>query len=305
MLETHRAFSEDAPGVQPWFQMDRGADSWPVLELACTLGALLTVRAVYNRPLHGGQRLWTTLERARLVAKQRIGVPARPPARRKKRIGGKRVSYLTAPRKPRIATVAIRAATVPLRCKTQRGGVVTVTVNAVLVREQGHPHDDRLEWMLLTTHPIVSRRDVLEVVRAYALRWRVEDFHRVWKRGLCRVEDTQLRSRNAIFKWATILGAVATRAMRLTHLARQTPDVPASTELSVIELQAVVALRRPKDFDDDDIPKLTLARAVRWIADIGGYTGPWNGPPGATVIGRGLYDVLVTARAFEYRDKKR
>ena len=180
-----------------------------------------------------------------------------------------------------------------------------MTVNAVLVREQGRRHDDRLEWMLLTTHPIGSRRDVLEVVRAYALRWRVEDFHRAWKRGLCRVEDTQLRSRNAIFKWATILGAVATRAMRLTHLARQTPDVLASTELSSIELGAVVALRRPKDFDDDDIPKLTLARAVRWIADIGGYTGPWNGPPGATVIGRGLYDVLVTARAFEYRDKKR
>ncbi len=305
LLETHRAFSDDAPGVEPWFQMDRGADIWSVLKLACALGALLTVRAVYNRPLDGGGRLWTTLERARLVAKQRIDVPARPPARRKKRIGGKRVSYSTAPRKARIATVAIRAATVPLECKTQHGRVLTVTVNAVLVREQGRRHDDRLEWMLLTTHPIGSRRDVLEIVRAYALRWRVEDFHRAWKRGLCRVEDTQLRSRNAIFKWATILGAVATRAMRLTHLARQTPDVLASTELSSSELQAVVALRRPKDFDDDDIPKLTLARAVRWIADIGGYTGPWNGPPGATVIGRGLYDVLVTARALEYRDKKR
>jgi hypothetical protein len=306
MLETHRAFSEDAPGVQPWFQMDRGADSWPVLKLAGALGALVTVRAVYNRPLDGGGRLWTTLERARLVAKKRIDVPARPPARRKKRIGGgKRVSYLTAPRKQRVATVAIRAATVPLECRTRQGRVFTVTVNAVLVREQGHRHDDRLEWMLLTTHPIRSRRDVLEIVRAYTLRWRVEDFHRVWKRGLCRVEDTQLRSRNAIFKWATILGAVATRAMRLTHLARQTPDVPASTELSSSELQAIVALRRPKDFDDDDIPELTLQQAVRWIADIGGYTGPWNGPPGATVIGRGLHDVLVTAGAFEYRDKKR
>jgi hypothetical protein len=44
---------------------------------------------------------------------------------------------------------------------------------------------------------------------------------------------------------------------------------------------------------------------MRCLADIGGYTGPWNGPPGATVVGRGLHDLLVTARAFENRDKMR
>jgi hypothetical protein len=157
--------------------------------------------------------------------------------------------------------------------------------------------------MLLTTHPVGTRTEVLEVVRSYTLRWRIEDFHRVWKRGLCRVEETQLRSRDAIFKWATLLATVATRAMRLTQLARTTPDVPATSELTTTELEAILALREPKGVAPGTVP--TLAQAVRWLAEIGGYTGPWNGPPGATVIGRGLHDALIAARAFENRDKKR
>jgi hypothetical protein len=185
---------------------------------------------------------------------------------------------------------------------TPSGKRLTADFNAVYVKETGHG-DDPLEWMLLTTHPIATHADVLEVVRAYALRWRVEEFHRTWKRGLCRVEDTQLRSRSAIFKWATILATVATRAMRLTQLARTTPDAPASSELSRTELRALFALREPKGVRSGD--PVTLAQAVRWLADIGGYTGPWNGPPGATVIGRGLYDVLTAARAFANLRKKR
>ena len=53
----------------------------------------------------------------------------------------------------------------------------------------------------------------------------------------------------------------------------------------------------------DAVP--TLGQAVRWLADLGGYTGPWNGPPGATVIGRGLRDVVAAARAIRNLNKKR
>jgi hypothetical protein len=119
---------------------------------------------------------------------------------------------------------------------------------------------------------------------------------------LCCVEQTQLRSREAIFKWAVILSAVAARAMRITYLARDKPDLPATEEFSDLELDAIVALREPKNLDRTAV--LSIAQVVRWIADIGGYTGPWNGPPGPTVVGRGLRDVLVTARAFGNRDRR-
>ena len=64
------------------------------------------------------------------------------------------------------------------------------------------------------------------------------------------------------------------------------------------EVDAAILLSRTKRFAVGD--ELTLAQAVGLIAQIGGYTGKSSGgPPGATVISRGLHDVLVAANAIE------
>ncbi len=50
----------------------------------------------------------------------------------------------------------------------------------------------------------------------------------------------------------------------------------------------------------------SIAQAVRWIADLGGYTGKSSGgPPGSTTIGRGLERLMIWADAFEYAEKLR
>lgn len=295
------SLADHAPECRPWYQLDRGADWWAIYALAQERGLLMTVRATHDRRMEGAGHLWPSLQQAPVSATRKIEVCARPAVWRKKRHAKKRSMIRIKPRKPRVATVKIRAAKVTLECSTPNGRRL-LHLNAVYVLEKGRTKADRLEWMLLTTHSILTARDVLEVVRAYALRWRIEEFHRMWKRGYCRVEDTQLHSRGAIFKWATILAAVATRAMRLTHMARRTPDAPALAEFSAAELKALIALRRPKDVADDFLP--TLGLAVRWLADIGGYSGPWNGPPGHIVIGRGLYQVAIAARVIEFQEKK-
>jgi hypothetical protein len=304
LLESCNAdFSDKAPNCKPWYQLDRGGDCWPVLELAKRLELLLTVRATHDRRLGGTTNLLrSAVERGPVIAYGRVDVPARPPARKRQRKAGQRIHWMTPPRPKRTARIAIRAATVPLILTTVKGRAFTVDFNAVLAREVGGK-DDRLEWLLLTTHPVCTSADVLAVLRGYTFRWRIEEFHRVWKRGLCRVEDSQLRSRDALIKWATLLAAVASRAMRITYRARDEPDVLATEEFTRIELQALIALRQPKDVEVRDAP--TLAQAVRWLADLGGYTGPSNGPPGPTIVARGLHDVLVAARAFENRDKMR
>jgi hypothetical protein len=302
LMESHAEFAKSAPGCTPWYQLDRGADCWPVLALARRSDLLLTVRATHDRRIDGRvAHLWSVLERSSLMGYLHVDVPARPGRRKRQRRDGRRY-WTAAPRKARKAKVAVRAATVPLLLTTATGTSFTVDFNAVLVREVG-PVKDRLEWLLLTTHPVRTRSDALAVVHGYKHRWRIEELHRTWKRGLCRVEDTQLRSREAIFKWATLLAAVASRAMRLTYLARKQPDLPAAEELSRFELRALIALRMPKGVALDDVP--TLSQAVRWLADLGGYTGPWNGPPGPTIVGRGLRSVLAAARAFENARKMR
>lgn len=294
-----QALAELAPNATPWYQLDRGADCWQVLTFAKEAAVTLTVRAVHDRRLDDQvDRLWQAAEKAPVLATQWVDVAERPPTLKRQRRNGKSFNQPTAGQRARKARVAIRAVSLPLRVSTP-SGAHSLQFNAVLVREV-KKSKQQLCWLLLTTAPIHSRKAVLQVVRGYTFRWRVEDFHRAWKRGLCRVEETQLRSLSAISKWVTLLASVATRAMRLTHLARQTPDVPATDELTPLELEALIALRAPKT-PPSGVP--TLKEAVTWIADLGGYSGPWNGPPGPTVIGRGLHDVLTCARAFEYRNK--
>jgi hypothetical protein len=299
--ECRTAFVDGAADTTPWYQLDRGGDCWQVLDYASDEDVLLTVRATHDRRLDDARHLWEAVERAKVFAKTTLQLPAKPSVWRKKRVAGRRHAVRVAGRRPRIARLSIRATTVSVLVTTPEGSQPRV-FNVVLVRETHRAASDRVEWLLLTTHPIATRADVLAVVRGYSMRWRVEDFHRAWKRGHCNVEDTQLRSREALYKWVTLLAAVATRAQRLAHQARLTPQALATSELTAIELTALLALRAPKVPPPDP---LTLQQAVRWIAELGGYIGPWNGPPGPTVIGRGLYDLGVAVRVLENTRKKR
>jgi hypothetical protein len=50
----------------------------------------------------------------------------------------------------------------------------------------------------------------------------------------------------------------------------------------------------------------TIAQAVRWIADLGGYTGnKSSGPPGSVVIARGLERLTIAVQVLQALEKKR
>ena len=98
-----------------------------------------------------------------------------------------------------------------------------------------------------------------------------------------------------------MLAAVATRVERLKHLARTQPDAPATIELSELELEALRAAKHKFKSRVETIPDgvPSIAQAVRWIADLGGYTGKSSGgPPGSTTIGRGLEWLLIWTDGF-------
>ncbi|HMJ13074.1 MAG TPA: IS4 family transposase, partial [Polyangiaceae bacterium] len=130
-----------------------------------------------------------------------------------------------------------------------------------------------------------------DVIFGYTLRWRIESFHKTWKSGACNVEETQLRSQQAVTVWATLLAAVAARIERLKLLSRSDPEKPASIELDPHEIRALIVLKREYKKKTEVIPDTmpTIGQATRWIADLGGYTGRSSGgPPGAITIRRGL-----------------
>ena len=280
-------FSTTAPMTRPWFQMDRGADAWPVLLDATRSESWVTVRAAHDRRLQGtvgGEQdyLWARLGRQEPLGSYALTVPGR------------------AGRRARTATMQLQACAVTLdlldiRTK-QRMPAPLWAVRAVEVGTT--PADESpLEWLLLTTYPVNDATDAQEVLLGYAARWRIEEFHKIWKTGACDVEDTQLRARDHIERWATIHASVAMRLLRLTYCARRTPDKPATIELSRAEIDALILTRRPRGVRRGDTP--TIGVAVRWLADEGGYTGKSSGgPPGALIIARGLDSIKTLARVI-------
>ena len=287
---------EQAPSCELWFVIDREGDNGDILRAAANYGPKFIIRAAQNRPvvrLNGRRRLLRAhMGKCRIVGMHCVDVPAGPR------------------RKERRAVLDVRIADVVLDLPERATGKrTTMSVRVVWARERRAPRGEkRLDWMLLTNGDVNGLDDAIAIIDGYSYRWRVEDFHRAWKGGHCSVENTQLRTKARVIRWATMLAAVATRIERLKHLARTQPDLPASIELSAIEIEALRAARTRIKKRTETIPEgmPTIAQAVRWIADLGGYTGKSSGgPPGATTIARGLERLMIWTDAFEYAEKLR
>lgn len=280
---------EKAPSCVPWFLIDREGDNAEILCAAAEQGRF-TIRANQDRPvvLESGRRrlLRRHMTKSRVVGSYYVDVPAGPK------------------RRARRARLDVRFANVVLDLpEYATGRRRTMEVRVVWARECRAPRgEERLDWMLLTNAEVNGFDDAMGIINGYCHRWRAEDFHRAWKRGCCKVEETQLHARDRVIRWATMLAVVAARVERLKHLARNHPDEPATIALTPIEIEALRAAKTRIKSRTETIPEgvPTIAQAVRWIADLGGYTGKSSGgPPGSTTIGRGLERLMIWAAALE------
>jgi hypothetical protein len=275
-------FARYAPTTKLHFLADREADASHLLRKLMASGHEFTIRANATRRVAVGQKrcdLRHVLAQRVPIARMKVELPA----------SGSRVA--------RVASLELRAAKLPIvwRDRHRKKKRIVEPLTVIWARERGSS-SSKIEWFLYTNVDTTKARDACEAVRRYTLRWRIEDFHRTWKSGACRVEDTQLRSPSAVIKWATILAAVATRIERLRRLYREQPDAPADVELSADEIESLVLLRNEQTSKKVSAAGLTISQATRWIADLGGYVGTRSsGPPGATTIARGLEHVLFGA----------
>lgn len=265
----------DEAGLRGWFQIDREGDGRDLLLTLQGSGHWWTVRGNADRSieLDGGDtgRLRAQLMTGSVAGRYELPVTARPG------------------RRARLARMVVCVAQVVLRLRDKKTSRITrLPVTVVWAREEGTTPagEDPIDWLLYTNRAVETFEDAKLVLYGYAQRWRVEECHRTWKRGECDVESTQLRSFAAVQRWAILLAAVATRIERLKRLARTKPDAGATIELSPLEVRALTMIK----FEDNaPRPEPTIAQAVAWLAELGGYANKYSGkPPGATVLGRGL-----------------
>jgi hypothetical protein len=205
-------------------------------------------------------------------------------------------------RTARKARIELMSADVILTLKDPTNGqVVDMKLTAVRALELGtNPKgEEPINWLLLTSLPARSKEQARAIVTGYTYRWRIEEFHRAWKSSRCNVEDSQLRSMEALQKWALVLATIAVRIERIKLISRAQPDAPATEAFSESEIHAIIILKRRSGRKiPDGMP--TMARATFWLAELGGYTGKSSGgPPGAITLSRGLLRVRAAADAIE------
>jgi len=152
--------------------------------------------------------------------------------------------------------------------------------------ERGKPKNRTpINWKLLTNMPVSSRKEAIEKLDWYAMRWKVETFHKVLKSG-CRAEDARLRTAERLTNLIAVYCIVSWRVFWMTMLARVAPQAPATVALSEPEIHLLE--RMVKDAGRPARRK-TLGCYLGKLARLGGYLARASDPPpGNMVIWRGL-----------------
>ena len=264
---------------------DRECDIFEVFQRSASEQIRLLVRAAHNRRVEGDERyLWETCEKWSVRGSRVLHIPA----------------HRDSPDEPllpaRDAHIQLRFGQLMLRPpRSGEAAVESLPLQAILIREIAAPDDVKpVEWLLLTSDPLPDEAAAWLHVDYYRLRWGIEEFHKCLKSG-CKVEERQYQEREHFDIHLALAIPVALRILRLTKLAREEPDLPASHELEPDEL--VVLFRRPVPTEGS-----TLQEAVRKIAMLGGYLGRrGDGPPGWLRLWRGYSRMCAQVEGYRLR----
>ncbi len=169
--------------------------------------------------------------------------------------------------------------------KQKRYPALAMTV--IHAEERGTPKNrEKIDWKLITDLPVQSRKDAIEKLEWYALRWKIEVFHKIRKSG-CRAEEAKLRTAQRLANLIAVYCILSWRVFWMTMLNRSSPD--AAPALALTEAEIGLLDHLVKDRDQKPPRRRTLSHYLTKIARLGGYLARASDPPpGNTVMWRGL-----------------
>ncbi len=199
-------------------------------------------------------------------------------------------------RKARDAWLAVRFTPVTLRRPKKVDAhdyPESVSLYAVEAKEVMPPAGvEPIHWRLLTTHPVNTVEQALQVIQWYGWRWQIEQLFARLKRVGLDLESTRLASVKAIER-LTILALMV--ALRLLHLKTGRADETRSASVTFSEQQQH-CLRHLRATLQGKIQKQqnpfspgSLPWATWLIARLGGGSGYRSqSPPGIRTLSPGL-----------------
>jgi hypothetical protein len=264
---------------------DREGDIYPYFA-NCPKGTELIIRAAQNRALQEGGRLFDEPSDWKVISRARIDLVPRKPGE-----------------KPRTARLQFRAGRVALRRpKTADKSVAPfVELSFVEVSEVGAPRGVKpIKWRLITTLPVDTVEQVLEIVSLYRLRWRIEQVFRALKNDGLRLPDVQMQKASKLLKLAALGLAAAVRILQTVdarHGSRRSAlDV---TDQETIDAAACIgpSLEGGTERQKNPYPVASLAWLTWIIARLGGWNCYYK-PPGPKTMAAGWTRLNEQARGI-------
>ncbi|SER87714.1 Transposase DDE domain-containing protein, partial [Nitrosomonas sp. Nm51] len=245
-IEHHRDLVDVAQGMaqtQVIDVCDREADFFELFhEQQKKPRVELLVRASHNRNIKQEPfKLFAAARQAPVLSRVRLPIPnqsARPKKSRQK---------ARSARPARLADLSVRTICIKLPPPEYAKDKAPIDLYLVHAREENPPvNTDPVEWFLLTTLKVAEATDAEQCLRWYALRWRIEDWHRVLKSG-CRIEDLANATAERLRRAIAINLVIGWRIMLMTLLGREAPELPAQVLFSDVELRTLTAYAKKKE----------------------------------------------------------
>ena len=163
----------------------------------------------------------------------------------------------------------------------------TLVLTLLHAREPQEPAGrPRIDWKLITDLPVDSHHAAVEKLQWYAMRWKIEVFHKILKSG-CRAEQARLRTAERLVRLIALFCIPSWRVFWLTMLNRVEPNLEPALVLS--ELETSILDRLIPNPAHDPPAARTLSLYLTKIARLGGYLArAKDPPPGNIVMLRGL-----------------
>lgn len=177
-----------------------------------------------------------------------------------------------------------------------------LSLTIIHAEEEQAPIDrDKIAWKLITNLPITSLDQAIEKLDWYALRWRIETFHKILKSG-CKAEASKLRTAQRITNLIAIFCILSWRIFWMTMINRCSPNAPPQLVLTSEEINLLDKLVKKKMGNDH--PTKNLSYYLTKIAQLGGYLARKSDPPpGNIVMWRGLSRLTDISIGFKLADK--
>jgi hypothetical protein len=277
--------------------MDREADDFALFAQLTGAADRFVIRVAHDRLLapsvEGFHKLTEAVAQVHAVAEREVPLSRRPAGSRSPQ--QRRIHPV---REGRLAKLAFGATTVVLRRPIPQPKTLpdALSMNVVRVWEVDAPKEETpVEWVLLTTEPIASAEQILQIVDWYRARWVIEEFFKALKTG-CAYDSRQLETLAGL---VNVLATFLPIAWRLLLMRTQTRVAPTAKATTVLPKAMIAVLRV---FTRIPLPAQPSARdALLAIAALGGHQKN-NGDPGWITLARGYEKLRTLTEGAAFRD---